>query len=105
VKAPKYRNVKTTVDGITFDSAKEARRYSELRLLERAGNLSELVLQPRFPLVVNGEKICTYVADFSYRPLRSDTPTIEDVKGVKTPIYNLKKRLMKAVYGIIIHET
>ncbi len=105
MKAPKYGNRRTVVDGVAFASAKEARRYSELRLLERAGNLSELVLQPRFPLVVNGEKICTYVADFSYRPLRSDTLTIEDVKGVKTPIYNLKKRLMKAVHGIEVRET
>lgn len=100
---PKYRNRKTVVDGVTFDSQKEARRYSELKLLERAGSITSLELQPRFPIVVNGVKVCKYVADFGYVD-QIGSPVIEDVKGVKTPMYNLKKKLMRAVHGIEIVE-
>ena len=99
----KYHAVRTTVDGITFASKKEAARFVELRLMERAGEIGQLTLQPVWPLVVNGVKICNYIADFQYR-----TPVgriVEDVKGVKTPVYKLKKKLMLAVYGIEIYET
>lgn len=100
----KYKNIKTVADGIVFDSQKEARRYGELRLLERAKEISGLQLQPRFPIVINGVKVCTYVADFGYVD-HTGSPIVEDVKGMKTPIYNLKKKLMKAVHGIDIRET
>lgn len=106
----KYRNKRRTVDGITFDSIKEANHYSELKLLEKAGELWDLELQPRFPIKINGELICTYVADFKYTCLfkaggrASITDKIVDVKGVRTREYKLKKRLMKAVYGIDIVE-
>lgn len=102
-KPSKYKNVKTTVDGIEFDSRKEALRYAELKLHEAAGNITDLVLQPRFPVYVNGKKICTYVGDFAYKD-RDGNEFIEDVKGVKTPAYNLKKKLMLAVHGIEIQE-
>jgi dsDNA-binding SOS-regulon protein len=65
----KYGAVRTEVDGISFASKKEARRYSELKLLERAGEIADLQLQPRFPLTVNGVRVCTYVADFQYRDI------------------------------------
>ncbi len=100
----KYKAVRTVVDGIAFASKKEARRYLELRLLERAGEIHSLQLQPSFPIVVNGVKVCKYVADFSYID-HTGSPVVEDVKGMKTPIYNLKKRLVKAVHGVEIHET
>jgi len=103
-RAPKYRNRKTVVDGVTFDSAKEARRYGELKILQRAGQISGLHLQPSFPIVINGVKTCTYKADFGYIN-KSGASVVEDVKGFKTPIYNLKKRLMKAVHGIEVLET
>lgn len=108
----KYRNIKTVVDGIKFDSKAEARRYSELKLLEKAGEINKLELQPRFDIKVNGTKICTYVADFAYEEDKTDgyfgftvsNKRVEDVKGIKTPVYNLKKKLMKAIHGIDIKE-
>lgn len=103
-RAPKYGNRKTVVDGITFDSAKEAKRYGELKVLQRAGEITSLELQPRFPIVINGVKVCTYVADFGYVD-QIGSPVVEDVKGMKTREYILKRKLMKAVYGIEILET
>lgn len=103
----KYRNIKTVVDGVTFDSKKEARRYSELKLLEKARQIYGLDLQPQYLLQVNGEKIGVYKADFRYID-RSTVPNkivVEDCKGVKTPVYRLKKKLVKAIYGIDILET
>lgn len=108
MKPPKYRNVKTVVDGITFASAKEARRYGELKLLEKSGRISGLELQPSFRLHVNNCLICTYKADFRYT---TDTPhvrglvVVEDCKGFLTPVYRLKKKLMLAVHGISVVET
>jgi len=99
----KYNAVKTEVDGYVFASKAEASRYSELKLLESAGFLHSLELQPKFPIHVNGVKICTYIADFRFRELDGQT-VVEDVKGVKTPVYKLKKRLVEALYGIRITE-
>lgn len=99
----KYKAIKTVVDGIKFDSKKEAARYRNLKLLERAGEITNLVLQPRFDLMVNGIKCGFYKADFQY--LRNHETITEDVKGVKTPVYNLKKKLIKAIYNIDIFET
>lgn len=107
MKAPKYRNVKTVVDGITFDSIKESRRYGELKLLERSGRITGLEVQPSFRIVVNDCLICTYKADFRYTtdaPHASGFVVVEDVKGMKTPVYRLKKKLMLAVHGIIVVE-
>lgn len=102
----KYRNVRTEIDGITFASKREAARYAELKLLEKAKAIYGLELQPQYRLDVGGEKICVYRADFRYID-RSTVPNrivVEDAKGVKTPEYKLKKKLMKAVYGIEIQE-
>lgn len=103
-KGNKYGAVKTVVDGISFSSKAEARRYGELKLLLRAGNIDELVLQPKFPLVVEGVKIGTYIADFSYFDVLTSKVVIEDVKGMMTPVYRIKKKLMKAIYGIEVWE-
>ena len=98
----KYHSRKTMVDGIVFDSAKEARRYRELRLLERAGVISDLQLQPVFTLSVaftkNGKRYraIKYIADFQYT--ENGQTVIEDVKGVKTAVYRLKKTLFEAQY-------
>lgn len=100
----KYGARKTVIDGVTFASAKEANRYAQLRVLERAGAIKGLILQPRFPLVVNGSKVCTYVADFEYRD-ETGARVIEDVKGVKTDVYRIKNKLMRAVHGIDVKET
>ena len=116
----KYKAVKTTIDGITFDSKKEAKRYTELKLLEKTGMITHLELQPTYDITINGAKICKYKADFRYFTVRAEnnepsynskgewqTPTmtgqkegqiVEDVKGFKTPIYRLKKKLVEACY-------
>lgn len=98
----KYRNKKTVVDGIKFDSQREATRYSVLKIMQSAGVISGLRLQVPFVIMVNGVKVCKYVADFVY--IEKANQVVEDVKGMKTPTYNLKKKLMKAVYGIEIQE-
>lgn len=100
----KYGAVKTTVDGFTFDSKAEARRYGELKLLLLSGDIQSLVLQPKIPLIIHGDKVGTYIADFTYFDMRSAEHVFEDVKGVRTAIYRLKKKLVKALHGIEIRE-
>lgn len=102
MKPRKYKNVPTEVDGIRFDSKREARRYSELKLLERAGEITELALQPVFKLNINGKGCGKYVADFAY--MAGGKLHIEDSKGVKTQVYKLKKRIVEALYPIRIEE-
>lgn len=97
---PKYGNRKTVVDGITFASAKEASRYGELKLLEKAGEIRGLQLQPRFPMQVNGQHITTYVADFQYQERQGQLDTVEDVKGVQTEAFKIKRKLFEALYGV-----
>jgi hypothetical protein len=101
----KYKNEPTVVDGISFASKKEAQRYSELRLLEKAGAISELELQPRFPLTVfsadgRPAKIATYVADFRYyeHTNRGKSVIVEDTKGMPTPVFKLKRKLFELIY-------
>lgn len=103
-KRTKYGAKAVTIDGIRFASQKEARRYGELKLLERIGDISELELQPNIPCVVNGVLVCHYRGDFRY--LKKDgTRVLEDVKGMKTPVYRLKRSLLWALYGTEILET
>ncbi|WP_286669386.1 DUF1064 domain-containing protein [Thomasclavelia cocleata] len=104
-KQSKYNAVKTILDDIKFDSKKEARRYIQLKQMERAGLIKKLRLQVPFVLV---DKSCygreiKYVADFVY--IENGAEIVEDVKGVKTPVYKLKKRLMAERYGIKVKET
>ena len=106
----KYRAVPTTVHGFRFASKAEARRYQELLLLGMAGEIRNLELQPRFDLHVNGVKVSTYVADFRYQERQHSAYTlkwhdfVEDVKGVRTPVYRMKQKHMVAEYGITIRE-
>jgi hypothetical protein len=78
----KYNNVKTRVDGITFDSKKEAARYSELRLFEISNHISDLECQPKIPLIVNGQQLGHYIGDFRY--LEAGEVIVEDVKSKAT---------------------
>lgn len=102
----KFHARKTTLDGITFDSLSESRRYSELKILERVGEISNLAVHPSFPIVVNDKKVCSYIADFAY--VDSDgREVVEDVKSPATrklPAYRLKRKLMIACYGVTISE-
>ena len=95
---PKYGNKKVTVDGIKFDSKWESQRYMYLKSLERADQVKDLELQVRYNIAVNGEKICAYVADFRYQKQDKNGDwyeVVEDAKGVETPEFKLKKKLMK----------
>ncbi len=118
----KYHNRKVTVDGITFDSIKEANRYKELKVLERAGQVHDLQLQVKFKLIPaqrewtdettkSGkpkkgkliEKEVSYYADFTYRN-RYGLLVVEDAKGYKTPEYILKRKMMLYFHGIRVRE-
>ena len=95
-----------TADGQEFDSQKEYRRWCELKLLQRAGRISDLKRQVQYELIPkqDGERACTYVADFVY--IDSDGNTVvEDTKGVRTDAYKIKRKLMLQKYGIRIKET
>ena len=107
----KYGNRKTTVDGVTYDSAKEARRGAELRLMERAGLISNLCAQVKYVLIPaqkrNGkviERAATYTADFVYT--ENGQTVVEDVKSpaTRTDVYRLKKKLMLWEFGIEVKE-
>ena len=109
MRGHKYHAIPTSVDGIRFDSRKEARRYQDLKLLVRAGEISDLELQPRFILssvshAGGSERIATYVADFQYLDTTNGEVVVEDVKGMLTPMYRMKKRWVQAQYGITIRE-
>lgn len=103
-KKSKYSAVKTKVNGIKFDSKKEARRYKELKILEKADEIKSLELQPRFLLQekfkYNGKTIrkIEYVADFRYIDEKGNT-VVEDVKGMKTEVYKIKKKIFLKMYG------
>ena len=106
----KYNNKKTVIDGIVFDSKKEALRYQDLKVLERVGLIKELILQPKFVLqesfVKDGKKIRAihYIADFIY--IEGEKTVVEDVKGYrKVPVYLIKKKLFEYKYEIEIRET
>ena len=106
----KYNSRKTTIDGIAFDSQKEGRRYRELMLLERAGEISDLILQPEFILQEgfrkNGKtyRPIKYIADFMYK--EGGQIVVEDVKSpaTKTQVYQLKKKLFEKRYDLTIRE-
>lgn len=100
LKPSKHRSRKTALDGITFDSAKEATRYQELKLLETVGAIRDLRLQVRYDLyAANGERIAAYVSDFTYWSVELGREVIEDSKSEWTkrlPVYRLKAKLMAA---------
>jgi hypothetical protein len=104
----KYHAVPLEVDGIRFASTREARRYGELRLLERAGQIWDLTLQPSFELhapVNNGPRLApvgVYRADFVYAT--KDGTVVEDAKGVRTALYRWKRKHVELEYGVRIVE-
>lgn len=101
----KYRNKKITIDGITFDSIKESKRYNDLKMLQRANIIKELELQKVFELQPkfinnNGQHIraITYIADFFYYDNEKKMYIVEDTKGYRTEVYKIKKKLFEYVY-------
>lgn len=109
--ASKYGAKKVQIDGITFASKAEAKRYTELKILERAGHISNLELQPKFELApavkytgaARAKPALRYVADFRYVDHLGNT-IVEDVKGFKTDAYQIKRHLMLAIHGIEVVE-
>ncbi len=101
----KYKNVKIKIDGIKFDSKAESERYAELRILEKAGMISNLQLQPKFELQSkfrhNGKALAAicYIADFSYHEKTSEKIIVEDVKGVETDVFKIKRKMFLRLYG------
>ena len=89
-----------TLDGIVFASKAEMLRYSELRMLERAGLIEGLERQPRYKLseAFRDMRPLYYVADFRYRNLETNEVVVEDVDGHKTDVYKIKKKLLLAKY-------
>lgn len=102
----KYHNQKVVIDGIKFDSKKEAKRYQELRLLRRAGKIDNLRLQAPYVLIDKSKhgRAIKYIADFVYYDNDLKKEVVEDTKGYRTDLYKLKKRLMAERYGIEIKE-
>lgn len=100
----KYGNKKVIVDGHPFDSMREANRYKELKLLERAGKIKDLELQPQFELIptIRTEtetlRKTVYKADFRYMDTKTEGVVVEDVKGFKTDAYKLKKKMLLHKY-------
>ena len=129
----KYRNRTTVIGGDVFDSKKEADRYAELSLLQRAGKISDLRRQVKFVLVPAqyeefervsdktgrklklgrrlAEKECAYIADFVYRDMATGKEVVEDTKGYRDPSsagyakFVIKRKLMLYIHGIRIRET
>lgn len=107
----KYHNVKVKVNGETFDSRKEANRYCELKLMQRAGKITDLKRQVSYLLIPaqydHGgnlmERAVNYKADFVYQ--KDGELVVEDTKGVKTDVYIIKRKLMLFMYGIRVVET
>lgn len=103
--APKEQR---TVDGITFDSKREAVRYAELKLRERIGEITDLERQPEYVVQINGQALCTYRADFRY--FERGEQIIEDVKSAdgrgtaKDTAYRLRKRAAELCFGIKVRE-
>ena len=91
----KYHNKKVTIDNITFDSIKEGNRYQELKLLLKAKEIENLELQPKFELYAG----IKYIADFEYYDQRLQRHVVEDVKGMRTEVYKIKKKLFLDIYG------
>jgi hypothetical protein len=105
-RSEKYGNKKLYVDGIEFASKKEANRYLELKILERAGKIHDLQTQVPFELIPkqDGERVCKYVADFVYFDNETGQKVVEDTKGLKTDVYIIKRKLMLYIHGIKIQE-
>lgn len=107
----KYGNKKTPADdGVVMDSGREATRYKDLVRMQETGQISELRRQVPFLLALNGVRICTYIADFTYWKDDPKDPgcgvtIVEDCKGARTDVYIIKRALMRACHGIEVIET
>lgn len=90
---------RTTVDGIEFPSGSEAKRWSELRLMERAGKIADLERQPRQPIFTKGDVTIWYTGDFRY--FVDGNPVWEEVKGMQDAAYQLRRKMFVATYPFV----
>jgi hypothetical protein len=107
-KKAKYRSLPAEVDGHTFHSRKEAKRYGQLRIRQLAGEITDLELQPQYMIKIEGVKICDYFADFRYKVVATEQEVVEDVKSPATrkkEVYRLKKKMVEALFKIVIIES
>jgi hypothetical protein len=104
----KFNAVGERYDGHYFQSKAELLRYQQLTDMKAKGLIDDLELQPNYAIVINNQKICSYRADFRYKVIDELGKTmricVEDVKGWKTDVYTIKKKLVEAVYGITLCE-
>ncbi len=110
----KYKNKKTIVEGISFDSKREATYYLQYKVLEKFGKIKDLVLQERFPLVIDGKPVlirserypngrtASYRADFSFYDVEQRKKRILDCKGVDTDLSRLKRALVECIYSVTV---
>lgn len=106
-KKQKYGNIRTVVDGIEFDSKKEAKRYQELIGRQKMGEIGMLERQVEYPIYIESKLVTWYIADFKYLIAATGETVVEDVKSPatrKNKEYRLKKKMMKAIYHIEIKE-
>lgn len=104
----KFNAKQTMVDGMRFHSRAEARRWSELKLYQKGGLIERLERQVLYPLVVNGVRVSTYIADFVYHDLKANRWVVEDVKSPATARladFKMKRSLMQAIYNIDLKVT
>lgn len=99
----KYNNTIIECEDGRFDSQREYQRWCELKIMLRAGEIRDLHRQVSYDLTVNGVRVARYVADFVYTTVGNVT-VVEDVKGVRTGVYMLKRKLMRAIHGVDIRE-
>jgi len=105
VKYKVVPQIERTIDGIIFDSKREAARYAQLKLAEKAGFVKDLILQPEYPVQINGKHYCTYTPDFKYTEAETGKVIIEEVKStgtMKDPAYRLRKKAAELYHGIEI---
>lgn len=102
-KSSKYSSKRTFYNGVWYASKKESKRAYELDMLLKAGEVKKWTPQVKYEFVLNGKKICSYFLDFLVEYSNGEI-RYEDVKGMQTPVYKIKKKMMKAFYDIDITE-
>lgn len=98
----KFGARKTVVDGITFDSQAEANYYAALKVRERAGEIFTVEFQPRYALVINGILVASYRADFRFYDAMEGRERVVDVKGFDTAVSKIKRKMVRALYGVTV---
>ncbi len=99
-KPNKYKAQRTLLDGICFDSKAEAAYYASLKLRQKAGEVEDVEMQRSYALTINGVLVCTYRADFVFWDVAMKRRRVIDVKGMVTPVFRIKQKLMKACHGL-----